>query len=485
MSPRRFLGIVLGGCLLIALAAPWWVAAGQPQAADRALLLSVLLIMIAGVAWWWMERHLLAPFDEAVRALRGLAESRSRPPSFLPTKSALGTLPVVMGMLEQSLQARQVPFERAAADTVRDRDRLEAVLRDLSEGVLVCGADHRILLYNEAAARLLGQQPGLGLGRRLSEILEAAPLQRGLELLQASPSDGQAAPAIAAFSLPAPQGTERLEARMTLSRPPGSGRPSSEGDYVLCLVVHREDHRVEDAACWLETPAEHAGILPPRPEFYDFDLLRPENLPLERAALPLSRLRFAVLDCETTGLRPSEGDRIVSLAAVRVVNGRLLQGEVFETLVDPQRDVPVRSTRFHGLTASDLAGQPPIREALRHFAAFAGADVLVGHNVAFDLKFLRMVEAEAGVQLENPVLDTMLLSRFLEPEARDHSLEAVARRCGIPLKDRHTALGDALVTARILLLQIERLEARGLYSLKAVVEQTATQAEIKRLQAEF
>jgi DNA polymerase-3 subunit epsilon len=201
-----------------------------------------------------------------------------------------------------------------------------------------------------------------------------------------------------------------------------------------------------------------------RPEFYDFDLFR-VTAPGAWDARPLSDLAYTVFDTETTGLAPSEGDEIISIGAARIINGRLLHQELYEQLVDPGRSVPAASQRIHGITPAMLAGQPPIGDVLPDLARFADGSVLLGHNVAFDLKFLALKEAATGVRFDQPVLDTLLLSPVAHPDHQDHSLEAIAARLGVNILGRHTALGDALLTGEIFLRLIPVLAERGIVTL--------------------
>ncbi len=199
-----------------------------------------------------------------------------------------------------------------------------------------------------------------------------------------------------------------------------------------------------------------------RPEFYDFDLFEQRDTTDRLDERPLRDLVCTVFDTETTGLNPSTGDEIISIGAVRILNGRLLRHEAFDQLIDPRRPIPAESFEIHKISGDMLVGQPTIDVVLPRFARFVEDTVLVGHNVAFDLKFLQLKEGTTGVAFTNPVLDTLLLAALVYPDSDVHSLEALARLVGVEVTGRHTSLGDALVTAELFLQLIPLLEARGL-----------------------
>ena len=220
----------------------------------------------------------------------------------------------------------------------------------------------------------------------------------------------------------------------------------------------------------VEQPQEapQADTLTPgggRPEYYDFDLFRTTPGTEAMDDRLLSDLAYTVFDTETTGLNPSEDDRIIQLGAVRIVNLKLLRQECFEQLVDPQRPIPAHSVTIHGIRPDMVKGQPTIDKVLPAFHAYARDTVLVAHNAAFDMRFLQLQEADTGLVFDHPVLDTLLLSALLHPNQESHQLEAIAARLGVPVMGRHTALGDALVTAEVFMRLVPLLAEQGIRTL--------------------
>jgi DNA polymerase-3 subunit epsilon len=218
-----------------------------------------------------------------------------------------------------------------------------------------------------------------------------------------------------------------------------------------------------------------------RPEYYDFDLFRSGGTATAQQERRLVELAYTAFDTETTGLEPSAGDEIISIGAVRIVNGRMLKNEVFEQLVDPRRPLNRDSIRIHGIEPSALQGQPGIERVLPLFHRFCEETVLVAHNAAFDMRFLELKETSTGVKFAQPVLDTLLLSAAVHPAQQDHRLESIAERLGVRLIGRHTALGDALLTGEIFLKLIPLLAERGVLTLRQALE-TSRETYYARLQ---
>ena len=253
--------------------------------------------------------------------------------------------------------------------------------------------------------------------------------------------------------------------------------PGVTGHHVL--TSHATD-------IWPETLADgrHAICLPirmarrtgPRPKpiaravVYDFDLLgKARNDKVADSAL--ADLTYVVFDTETTGLLPGQGDEIVQIAAVRIVNGKRVEAEVFDTLVNPGRSIPASSTVVHGITEAMVVDAPDIGTAGRAFHKFAEGAVLIAHNAPFDMEFLRRHEAAIGARFDNPILDTVLLSAVVFGQHEEHSLDALTHRLSItiPEEARHTAIGDSVATADAFLKLLPMLQGRGLNSFGAVL----------------
>ncbi len=169
--------------------------------------------------------------------------------------------------------------------------------------------------------------------------------------------------------------------------------------------------------------------------------------------------RFVAFDLETTGLDPSK-ERIIEIGAVRYerdASGDFVPSDRFETLVNPGRTLSDEIVKLTGLTDMDLAGKMEPWAAISSFHSWLGDDPLVGHNVLFDLGFLRYegfrTPEKNGPRLKfNPtVIDTLELARHMLPHMRRHKLDMVAGQLGIEMGSHHRALDDAKTAGQIFL----------------------------------
>jgi DNA polymerase-3 subunit epsilon len=182
-------------------------------------------------------------------------------------------------------------------------------------------------------------------------------------------------------------------------------------------------------------------------------------------------LRYVIFDLETTGLN-LQNDRVVSAAAYRVVDGRIALGDVFSSLVSPDRDIPSAAVKIHGIIPSMVDNAPSFNEVFKKFLNYLGTDILVGYHVGFDLHFLNAYMRKThGFRVQNLVLDAQSLCRTVcfpshlrsyAGRLKGHQdLDSVAKHFGIEIQERHTALGDALATAMIFQRILTEIEKNG------------------------
>ncbi|MFO7959660.1 MAG: DEDD exonuclease domain-containing protein [Nitriliruptoraceae bacterium] len=199
------------------------------------------------------------------------------------------------------------------------------------------------------------------------------------------------------------------------------------------------------------------------------------QLALDELGTPLIETTFVVLDLETTGLR-AEADRITEVGAVKVRGGEVL-GEL-RTFVHPGRPIPPAVTAITGITDAMVAGAPTMAGVLDHLLGFLTGAVLVAHNAAFDLAFLRTAASRHGYPPPEPrVVDTARLSRrLLGDEVRDHRLATLARHLHARTVPEHRALADARATVDVLHGLLERAGSLGATTLEDLVELTRSRS---------
>jgi DNA polymerase III subunit epsilon len=172
--------------------------------------------------------------------------------------------------------------------------------------------------------------------------------------------------------------------------------------------------------------------------------------------LPVSDATFCVLDVETTGMS-AYSNRVIEIGIVKI--NRLKIIEKYQTLINPGSEIPYFITQLTGIKNSDVYDAPYFDEVINKIRDFIKDSILVAHNAPFDLSFLKREFFQCGVdKILNPSLCTLRLARKLYPHFRSKSLGSVVKNLNIAHKNVHRALGDATVTAKILLKMIKELE---------------------------
>jgi DNA polymerase-3 subunit epsilon len=195
----------------------------------------------------------------------------------------------------------------------------------------------------------------------------------------------------------------------------------------------------------------------------------------------IDAVRFVVLDSETTGLNPRT-DRIISIGAVAVRSGEILLDDSFEALLKLSHNTS--AVTVHGITRDESRRGSEEPEALEKFLNYLKDGVIIGHHIGHDVTiFNAAYERHWGFQLLNRSLDTMNLTLHLEkagafsgrPPIREFTLDALCNMFDIVPHDRHTAGGDAFITAQVF-LRLRRFALRyGREQLARICEPYETQ----------
>lgn len=182
----------------------------------------------------------------------------------------------------------------------------------------------------------------------------------------------------------------------------------------------------------------------------------------------LTALTYVVLDFETTGFSPQTDD-IIEIGAVKYRDGQ--EVERFATLVKPYKEIPFEVTKLTGISPEMVKEAPAAPEALKTLQDFLGDAVLVAHNAAFDLSFLKVgFRKHLQVEIKNTVIDTLGVARVLLPNLKNHKLDTLAKEFKIELANHHRAVDDAAATGKLWLLLLKKLGEQGIEDLKALSE---------------
>ncbi|MBE6541617.1 MAG: PolC-type DNA polymerase III [Ruminococcaceae bacterium] len=189
---------------------------------------------------------------------------------------------------------------------------------------------------------------------------------------------------------------------------------------------------------------------------------------------------FAVFDIETTGLSATTC-KITEIGAVIVQNGEI-KGK-FNSFVNPGVPIPQNITELTGITDEMVADAPPVKDVLVEFFKFIGNRMLVAHNASFDTGFIRQAAEESGLPFENPYLDTVAVSRYMNPTIKNHKLDTLAKHYKLGEFNHHRASDDAEMLAAIFTCMSERLKEEGITTVQRMNFAMAEKADPLKLKS--
>ena len=189
---------------------------------------------------------------------------------------------------------------------------------------------------------------------------------------------------------------------------------------------------------------------------------------------------MVVFDIETTGLS-NRTCKIIEIGAVKIKAGKII--DKFDIFVDPETEIPEEITRLTSITNDDVKGAPKEREALEMFFAFAGEKLLIAHNANFDIGFIRVAAERQGMPFNNPYLDTLGLSKYVNPELKNHKLDTIVEHYNIGDFHHHRASDDAEVLAKIFIEMLSRLKKEGITDFESTISAMGEKVDPVKLPA--
>ncbi len=179
-------------------------------------------------------------------------------------------------------------------------------------------------------------------------------------------------------------------------------------------------------------------------------------------------IKFVIVDVETTGLSPFSGDRICEIAAVEVKNKEIL--DVFHSLVNPQRQISAAASAVNHITNSMVKDAPSSRTIMSKFLGFIKGSCLVGHNVNFDMGFIRNELSLIGksISQNTGIIDTLSMARSLLPKFERHALWYLSQALNLRTVQEHRALSDVKLTKQVFDKLIDLARGQGVDSFSSL-----------------
>ncbi|MFP3918881.1 exonuclease domain-containing protein [Lysinibacillus telephonicus] len=173
--------------------------------------------------------------------------------------------------------------------------------------------------------------------------------------------------------------------------------------------------------------------------------------------VPLNGLNVVVFDIETTGFSPEKGDSILSIGAIKMCGAKMLEEQEFYSLIQYDKEIPPNIVQLTGITNEQVSTAPPLADVLIKFFEFIGDSTLVAHHATHERTFMQFASAKLfKTSFKHRIVDTSFLYKIVEPHFQNVALERLCEHNGIPIVDRHNALGDAKMTAMLWSIYLEK-----------------------------
>lgn len=188
---------------------------------------------------------------------------------------------------------------------------------------------------------------------------------------------------------------------------------------------------------------------------------------------PLLDLKVVVFDLETTGFYPEQGDQVISIGAVKMTGAKIEEepDSSFYSLVKANVPLSAEIRALTNIHDEDLAFAPDPKDVLIRFIKFVNNRILVAHHSLHETSFMQKLTRDLlRTKFTHRIVDTCFLIRLLNPGVKSLTLDEACRQCGVEIKDRHNALGDAKMTAQIWNYYVQAAHSMGIHNLQEVYE---------------
>ena len=193
-------------------------------------------------------------------------------------------------------------------------------------------------------------------------------------------------------------------------------------------------------------------------------------------------MREVILDTETTGLNPSEGHKVIEIAAIEIIDF-LPTGKKFHVYINPERDVPQQSTDIHGLTIDFLKDKSFFRKIADEFLMFLSDSPIIAHNVDFDIGFLNHELSQcAKERIKNKTIDTVSIAREKFP-GQSVSLDALCKRYNISIvgREKHSAILDTELLSKVYIELLDKKEPSLDFNTEAKIDKNHIDFDVTKL----